>query len=135
MQDKPVSQGLYLTGTLLCFCYLTDLTVIRFNSICCIYKLTNSQSILEIFGLLIPIVLPEPDDDRIIPFFFQLKKFIFCRFFIYSLIDAFQVLQEFLFIFGAYILDGVANLMYDTKLYDCIWINALNGLRKAFESV
>ena len=100
------------------FCYLTDLTVIPFNSICCIYELTDSRSILEVFGHLILVLLPGPDDDRILfaPFLFQLEKLIFCRLFIYSLIDAFQILEEFLLIFGAYILDGITYLMYDTKL-------------------
>ena len=128
MQDKPVSQGLYLTGTRLCFCHLTDLTVIPFNSICCIYELTESRSILEIFGQFIPNLLPGPNNDRILlaPFLFQLRKFIFCRFFIYSLINTFQILQEFLLIFSAYIFDGISNLMYDTKLYGCIGINTLD---------
>lgn len=119
------------------FCHLTDLTVIPFNSICCIYELTNSRSVLEIFGQLIPILLPGPDNDRILfaPFFFQLKKFIFCRFFIYSLINAFQILQEFLLIFGTYIFDGITNLMYNTKLYGCIGINTLDCFRKTFQAV
>ena len=59
----------------------------------------------------------------------------FCRFFIYSLINAFQILQEFLLIFGAYILDGITNLMYNTKLYSCIGINTLDRFRKTFQSV
>lgn len=67
--------------------------------------------------------------------FFQLKKFILCRFFIYSLINAFQILQEFLLIFGAYIFDGITNLMYDTKLFGYIWINTLDCLRKTFQAV
>ena len=58
-----------------------------------------------------------------------------CSFFIYSLIDAFQVLQEFLLIFGAHILDGVTNLMYDTKLYSSIGINTLDCFRKTFQTV
>lgn len=42
----------------LIFCYLTDLAVISFNGICSIYKLTDSRSVLEVFGQFIPVVLP-----------------------------------------------------------------------------
>lgn len=69
------------------------------------------------------------------PFLFQLKKLIFCRFFIYSLINASQIFQEFLLIFRTYIFDGITNLMYDTKLYGSIGINTLDGFRKTFQAV
>src|SRR3712207_7292332 len=48
----------------LVLCHLTDLAVIPFNSICRIYKLTDSRSVLEAFRQLIPIILPGPDEDR-----------------------------------------------------------------------
>ena len=136
MQDKPVSERLRTAGTRPCFCYLTDLTVIFLNGICGIYKLMNSRNVLVVFVQFIPVLMPEPDDDRILfaPFLFQLKKFIFRRFFIYSLINEFQILQEFLLIFGAYIFDGITNLMCNTKLYRCIGINTLNCFRKNFSS-
>ena len=55
----------------LVFCYLTDLTVISFNGICGIYKFTDSRSVLEVFRQFIPVLLPGPDDDRILftPFY------------------------------------------------------------------
>ena len=50
----------------LVFCYLADLAVISLNSIYGIYKLTDCWSIQEVFGQLIPVVLLEFDDDRIL---------------------------------------------------------------------
>lgn len=77
----------------LVFCYLADLTVIPLNGICGIDKLTDDRSILEVFGQLIPVVLPGSDNDRILftPFFIQLEELIFCGFLIDCLIDTFQI--------------------------------------------
>jgi len=50
--------------------------VIPLNGICGIDKLTDDRSILEVFGQLIPVVLPGSDNDRILftPFFIQLEE-------------------------------------------------------------
>mgnify|MGYP006863397965 CR=1 FL=1 len=94
----------------------------------------DSWSVLEVFRQCIPILLPGPDDDRILftPFLFQLKKFIFCQFFIYSQINAFQILQEFLLIFGAYIFDvqHKAVQMYWDKHFGLLRENLLSRLYK-----
>ena len=47
------------------YTHLADLTVIPLNGICGIDKLTDDRSILEVFGQLIPVVLPGSDNDRI----------------------------------------------------------------------
>ena len=57
MQDKPVFQGLYPTGTRPCFFDLAYLAVIPLNSVCGVYKLTDGRSIPEVFGQFIPVFL------------------------------------------------------------------------------
>ena len=63
--DKPVFQGLFQLNTPF-FCYFTYLSVITFYGIRGIYELTDSRSVLEVFGQLISVLLLGSDDDRIL---------------------------------------------------------------------
>ena len=128
-------KGLYPIGIRPCFCYLTDLAMITFNilwyslqiaGIC--WKYLDSLSLFSCQNSI-------TTGNYLPPSFIQLEELIFSRFFIDYLIKAFLIFRELLQSLGTNILEEVAYLMYNTKLYSSIGINVLNRFRKTFQVV
>jgi hypothetical protein len=93
--------------------------------------------IFEVDRQVLPLAAPGVDDNRILgtSAALQLIQCALSGLLAHRLIDGFQIRHEGSLVFGGHVLHRVTNLVYHTQLYLCRGKDAVNGFRKAFQSV